>query len=428
MTSRSRNELLDVDLAIEKLAALVRPVAECEDVRLADAVGRVLAENVVAPIDLPPFDASAMDGYALNAAGLGDDGLKRLRVVGRSAAGQPTDAKVGEGEAVRIFTGAVMPRGADAVLLQEDARREGEWVETTEPIRPRQHVRERGHDVKAGAVLRRAGQKLGVYDLAWMAACGIPSLRVRRRIRVALVSTGDELRDPLAAEEVAGEAPPAMKPGQIFDSNRFALSCLLRQRAALVDDLGCVPDDQEKIRDALREGASSADLVVVSGGVSVGDADFVKSAVEEVGSIDFWRVALKPGKPLAVGRIGDALFFGLPGNPVSTIITYLLFVSPAIDLLAGANATPPLMLPAVLGDPVRHSKGRREYMRGTMRELDGMLVVRITGDQGSNRLATFANANCLVVIEHDVGDLRPGDAVRVVPLPSEAAHPMREPG
>ena len=410
-------KLLDVDLAIEKLGALARPVAECEDVPLAEAVGRVLAEDVVAPIDLPPFDASAMDGYALNVAGLEREGAKRLRVVGRSAAGLPANASVGQGEAVRIFTGAVLPVGADAVLLQEDAQRQGAWVETTAPIEPGQHVRKRGHDVAAGAVLCSAGHKLGVYDLAWMAACGIAELRARRRVRVAVVSTGDELALP-------GQP---LKPGQIYESNRFALDCLLRQRGAVVADYGCVADDLDAIRDALRKAAAAADVVVASGGVSVGDADFVKSAVEDVGSIEFWRVALKPGKPLAVGRIGGALFFGLPGNPVSTIITYLLFVSPAIDLLEGAKAKPPLTLPAVLGDSVRHSKGRREYMRGTMRERDGALVVRITGDQGSNRLATFANANCLVVIERDAGSLRPGDAVRVIPLPSVPAHPMQVP-
>lgn len=410
-------DLLDVDLAIEQLGALARPVAECEDVQLADAVGRVAAEDVVAPIDLPPFDASAMDGYALNAAGLGREGAKRLRVVGRSAAGLPADASVGPGEAVRIFTGAVLPGGADAVLLQEDAQRNGQWLATTEPIQPRQHVRERGHDVRKGTVLCAEGHRFGVYDLARMAACGIADLRVKRRIRVAVVSTGDELA-------MAGQQ---LKPGQIYDSNRFALSCLLRQRVVVVADHGCIADDRRTIREALWEAAAAADLVVASGGVSVGDADFVKAAVEEIGSIEFWRVALKPGKPLAVGRIGKALFFGLPGNPVSTIITYLLFVSPAIDLLAGAKARPLLMLPAVLGDPVRHARGRREYMRGTMREIDGRLVVRITGDQGSNRLATFANANCLVVLEREVGDLQPGDAVRVVPLPSEAAHPMQIP-
>lgn len=414
MPDRVGTETLDVDLAIEKLGALAQPVAECEEVELGAALGRVASRDVAAPIDLPPFDASAMDGYAVRSAGLDREGAKRLRIVGRSAAGHPFHASVGAGEAVRIFTGAVLPTGADAVLLQEDARAAQDAVETTAPIRADQHVRRRGHDVRQGATLFEKGKRLGAFDLAWMAACGIRSLQVRRRIRVAVLSTGDELAAP--GEELA--------PGQIYDSNRLALKSLLQQKAVRVDDLGCIADDPAEIRKALRDAAAQADLIACSGGVSVGDADYVKAVVEEIGSLDFWRVALKPGKPLAVGRIGRALFFGLPGNPVSTIVTYLLFVAPTVDRLSGTSPSPPLALPAVLLDAVRHSKGRREYMRGIMRAEGGKIVVHITGDQGSNRLATFANANCLVVVASDVGDLLPGDATQVIPLPGIASHPM----
>lgn len=414
MPDRVGTETLDVDLAIEKLGALAQPVAEWEEVELGAALGRVAAEDVSAPIDLPPFDASAMDGYAVRSASLDREGAKRLRIVGRSAAGHPFHASVGAGEAVRIFTGAVLPTGADAVLLQEDARVVQDAVETTVPIRADQHVRRRGHDIRQGATLFEKGKRLGAFDLAWMAACGIRSLQVRRRIRVAVLSTGDELAAP--GEELA--------PGQIYDSNRLALKSLLQQKAVRVDDLGCIADDPAEIRKALHDAAGQADLIACSGGVSVGDADYVKAVVEEIGSLDFWRVALKPGKPLAVGRIGRALFFGLPGNPVSTIVTYLLFVAPTVDRLSGTSPSPPLALPAVLLDAVRHSKGRREYMRGIMRAEGGKVVVRITGDQGSNRLATFADANCLVVVASDVGDLLPGDATQVIPLPGIASHPM----
>ena len=414
MPDRMGTETLDVDLAIEKLGALAQPVAECEEVELDAALGRVAAEDVAAPIDLPPFDASAMDGYAVRSAGLDREGAKRLRIVGRSAAGHPFHASVVAGEAVRIFTGAVLPTGADAVLLQEDARAAQDAVETTVPVRADQHVRRRGHDVRQGATLFEKGKRLGAFDLAWMAACGIRSLQVRRRIRVAVLSTGDELAAP-------GER---LAPGQIYDSNRLALKSLLQQKAVRVEDLGCIADDPAEIRKALRDAAAQADLIACSGGVSVGDADYVKAVVEEIGSLDFWRVALKPGKPLAVGRIGRALFFGLPGNPVSTIVTYLLFVAPTVDRLSGTSPSAPLALPAVLLDAVRHSKGRREYMRGIMRAEGGKIVARITGDQGSNRLATFAKANCLVVVASDVGDLLPGDATQVIPLPGIASHPM----
>ena len=397
---------------MRRLAARVRTVVDTEEVALADGVGRVAADDIVAPMDLPPFDASAMDGYAVASAGHNHVEPKRFAVVDQSLAGHPATRGVGADEAIRVFTGAVLPAGADAVLLQEDVVRRGDKVQTSAPIRSGQHVRRRGHDVVHGAPLCRRGSRLSAYALSWLAACGIDRLRVVRRIRVAVFSTGDEL--------AAAGAPLAA--GQIYDSNRFALIALLREKAVQTIDLGCLPDDPAAIRDALRSASQRADLVVTSGGVSVGDADFVKDVVEEIGVIDFWRLALKPGKPLAVGTLGDALFLGLPGNPVSAIVTYLLFVAPAVDLLSGMKASPPMEIPATVAESVRHTKGRREYMRGRIGVQDGRLVVGITGDQGSNRLATFADANCLVVVDAEVGDLRSGDTVRVVLLSGEAAH------
>ena len=413
--------LLDVDAAWRRLAGSLRRVAGCEEAKLADALGRVVAADVFAPIDLPPFDASAMDGYAVDAAELAHHRAKRFSVVGHSAAGHPTHRHVGAGEAVRILTGAVLPTGADAVLLQEDATRNGDLVETRVPIHSDQNVRRRGHDIRQGEKLCAAGDKLSAYRLAWLAACGVDSVRVARRVRVAIFSTGDEL----------ATAGTPLAPGQIYDSNRFALSCLLREKAAEVIDLGCVADRLDDIRQVLRQASEIADLVVASGGVSVGDADCVRPAVAETGSIDFWRIALKPGKPLAVGSIRcdarDALFLGLPGNPVSTLVTYLLFVAPAIDMLAGAGSMPPLQLPALLCHDIRHSKGRREYMRGVLRLQGGRLQVATTGDQSSNRLATFAGANCLLVIDEGRGSLRSGDEVQVIPLANERGHLLSAP-
>ena len=398
--------LLNVDLALRRIAALVQPVAERENVQLADAVNRTAAQDVVAPIDLPPFDASAMDGYAIDASAADHENRKRFRVVGRSVAGRPAGETVGPGEAVRIFTGAVVPDGANAIVLQEDAVGEDGFMETSVPARIGDHVRQRGQDVRRGATLCRRGRRFNVYDLSRLAACGIARVSVTRRIRVAVFSTGDEL---------VGAGRP-LEPGQIYESNRFAVTALLRERAVELVDLGCLPDDRRAIEGALLEASQRADLIVTSGGVSVGDADFVKDAVESVGQLDFWRIALKPGKPLAVGSVDGALFFGLPGNPVSTIITYLLFVAPAVDLLAGGELARPLTLPATLGDDVKHAVGRREYLRGAVRVEDGRPVVRLTGDQGSNRLSTFAGANCLVVIDENTGDLQAGDAVRFMPL------------
>ena len=416
-TEGTGTPLLNVDVVFRNLARIASRVAEEEDVGLEAAVGRVAAADIVAPIDLPPFDNSAMDGYAVDATGLQHAAAKELAVIDQSTAGHPAGRAVSAGKAIRIFTGAVLPAGADAVVLQEDVIRTGNMVTFTEPVRVGQHVRRRGTDITAGDLLCRAGKKLSAYDLSWLAACGIATVRVARRIRVAVFSTGDELAD----------AGAPLKMGQIYDSNRFALKSLLREKAVQVMDLGCVPDDRAKIRATLQEASAQADLVVTSGGVSVGDADFVKDVVAEVGEIAFWRVALKPGKPLAVGRIGKALFFGLPGNPASTIVTYLLFVAPTVDLLAGERPMPPLAMPATVLEPIVHAKGRREYMRGTARVESGRLVVATTGDQGSNRLATFANANCLVVISEAVDGLQAGDTVPIILLPGEAAHLLRAP-
>ena len=409
--------MLDVDLAFRKLGALVRPVAETERVAIDAAAGRIAAQAVEAPVDLPPFDCSAMDGYAVDATDLDHDREKRFDIVDESRAGRPaTQTLAVPHKAVRVFTGAVMPAGANAVVLQEDAVRRGSTFTTTLPVHRDQHVRHQGHDVRRGAELCRPGTRISHFHLAWFAACGIEEVTVSRRIRVGVFSTGDELV----------ERGVPLKPGQIYDSNRFAILSLLREKAAETVDLGCLPDDPRIIANALRKASQRVDLLVTSGGVSVGDADFVKEAVERIGSIEFWKIALKPGKPLAIGTVGESLFFGLPGNPVSTIVTYLLFVAPAIDRLGGGHPTAPLTVAATLRGGVKHTAGRREYLRGTLRSTDGRLVVAPTGDQGSNRLATFADANCLIVVNESRQNLADGELVEVVLLPDEGAHPMRD--
>ncbi len=409
--------MLNVDLAFRKLAALVAPVAEIEDVALADAVGRVSAADVPAPIDLPPFDSSAMDGFAVNAEGLDFDGPKCFEVIDRSLAGRPASKAIeGSATAIRVFTGAVMPKGSNAVVLQEDVDIDGDIAQTEVRVQTEQNVRRRGQDVSRGDLICKSGTHLTAYRLTWLAACGVETARVKRCVRVAVFSTGDELAD----------AGAPLAEGQIYDSNRFALLTLLREKAVYTMDMGCLPDRPGEIRDALVRAAARADILVTSGGVSVGSADYVKSVVEDIGNLDFWSIALKPGKPLAVGRIGDALFFGLPGNPVSTIVTYLLFVAPAIDLMGGLQLAPPMMLPAALDGDIKHSRGRREYVRGILRTEAGDLRVAATGDQSSNRLATFADANCLIVVDDDRGDLHQGDPVSTIVLPGVAAHPVRE--
>ncbi|MCY3838639.1 MAG: molybdopterin molybdotransferase MoeA [Gammaproteobacteria bacterium] len=408
--------MLNVDLAFLKLGDLVRRVNETERVSIDDAIGRIAAESVEAPIDLPPFDASAMDGYAVDAAGLDHSSQKRFAVIDESLAGRPAASSLSApGDAIRVFTGAAMPDGANAVVLQEDAVRRGTTMITGAPVRRDQHVRHRGHDVRRGSGLCCSGTRLSHFHLSWFAACGIEEVTVSRRIRVGVFSTGDEL----------AERGTRLGAGQIYDSNRFAITSLLREKAVETFDMGCIPDHPDMIANSLGKASRNNDLIVTSGGVSVGDADYVKEAVDRIGRIEFWRIALKPGKPLAVGRVGNALFFGLPGNPVSAIVTYLLFVAPTIDRLGGHEPTPPLALAATLNGRVRHSAGRREYLRGTLQSSNGQLVVTPTGDQGSNRLATFAGANCLVVVNEDRQDVEDGESVEVILLPDESAHLMR---
>lgn len=404
--------LLDVDHAIDQLLALARPVAEVETVPLSEAVGRVAAQRIVAPCDLPPFDCAAMDGYAIRAAGNNHSRSKRFRVVGESLAGHPARCAVSASTAVRIFTGAAVPKDADAVLLQEQCAEQRGVLTSTAPVRPAQHIRRRGHDIRGGGVLCPSGTRISAYQATWLAACGIDSVRVKRLVRVAVASTGDEL----------APAGAVLKPGQIYECNRFAVSTLLREKAVDVLDLGCLPDDSDAIGAALDDAAGRVDLIVTSGGVSVGDADFVKRVIEKRGEMAFWRIALKPGKPLAVGRIGDALVIGLPGNPVSAIVTYLLFVAPAVDQLAGAAPARALVLRAKIQHSVPHTPGRREYMRGALRMEDGELVVRATGDQSSNRLSTFADANCLIVIDEDATQIPTGSSVNAIPFSADAAH------
>ncbi|MCY4056727.1 MAG: molybdopterin molybdotransferase MoeA [Gammaproteobacteria bacterium] len=408
--------MLNVDLAFQKLGDLVRRVNETERVAINDAIGRIAAESVEAPVDLPPFDASAMDGYAVDATGLDHSNKKRFDVIDESLAGRPAARALGTPQhAIRVFTGAAIPAGANAVVLQEDAVRQGATMITGAPIHRDQHVRHRGHDVKRGSRLCCRGTRLSHFHLSWFAACGIEEVVVARRIRVGVFSTGDEL----------AERGTPLKAGQIYDSNRFAIASLLREKAVETFDLGCIPDDQQMIADSLGKAAKNTDLLLTSGGVSVGDADYVKEAVDTIGRIEFWNIALKPGKPLAIGRVGNALFFGLPGNPVSAIVTYLLFVAPTIDRLGGREPTPPLTLAATMNGRVRHSAGRREYLRGTLQSFDGQLVVTPTGDQGSNRLASFAGANCLVVVNENKRDVEDGESVDVILLPDEGAHLMR---
>ena len=402
--------MLNVDDALRKLGDLTSPVLDTEVIPLTESKGRVVASAIDAPMDLPPFDASAMDGYALHVNDLNQD--RALAVVGESRAGHVYQDPLAPGTAIRIFTGAPIPRGTSAVVIQEDVERNGDQIRFRASLKIGENIRRRGHDIAKTQLLAKAGDRLDAYKISWLAACGVTNVTVVRRIRVALFSTGDELIDP----------GTPLGPGQIYDANRTALRELVSERPVEVLDLGALPDDPHAINRALETAAKAADVVVTSGGVSVGDADYVKDVVAQAGSLDFWKIALKPGKPLAVGRVGKALFFGLPGNPVSTIITYLLFVAPTIDRLCGMSDNTPYRLPAILQETIEHHQGRREYVRGVFRTNNDRVTVSPTGDQSSNRLATFANANCLIVVPEQTDDIKAGSVVDIVLLPTDRSH------
>ncbi|MCY3860145.1 MAG: molybdopterin molybdotransferase MoeA [Gammaproteobacteria bacterium] len=405
-------DMLSIDDAVTRLASSIQPIKDTETVSTAQASLRVLANDVIAPISLPPFTSSAMDGYAIKTSAHGGIGSS-FRVVGTSFAGSPYQADGPTDQvAVRIFTGAVVPDWADAVVLQEDVARQAATITLKETPSPGDNIRLIGHDVKKGELLLGEGTKLGAFEVSWLAACGVASVTVVRQVRVAIFSTGDELQDP-------GQP---LSEGQIYDSNRTALTELLKEKPVEIADLGRLPDDPVAIEEAIAETSDKVDLIVTSGGVSVGDADYLRPVIQKLGELTFWNVALKPGKPIAVGRIENALFLGLPGNPVSTIITYLLFVARAVDALSGVSALEPLTMPAILTNTLRHSRGRREYQRGILSRSGDVLCVRSTGDQSSNRLATLAGANCLIVVPESADSIEKGAVVDVLLLAREAHH------
>jgi len=406
--------LLTVDEARRRIDALVTPVVPFERVALRDGLGRVLAEPVVATIQVPPHRNSAVDGYAVQRGDILSAGeTLALRLVGRSQAGAPFAGRVEPGACVRILTGAVVPEGADCVIMQEDVEAEGDTVRVGGGHGAGDNVRMPGDDLRPGDVVAGAGARLTAAHLGAIASIGVAEITVRRRPRVAFFSTGDELRG-------AGEA---LGPGDIYDSNRYALAAMLRRLGADGFDLGVIRDRPEDVRRAFASAAAAADAIVTSGGVSVGDTDYVKEALGAIGEVDFWRIAMKPGKPLAVGRVargdggGAALFFGLPGNPVSTMVTFYQFVQPALRRLAGETDVEPLLVQAVCETRLVKQPGRLEYQRGVLRSgADGRLVVTTTGLQGSHVLSSMARANCFIVLSLESTGAAPGDVVTVQPF------------
>jgi molybdopterin molybdotransferase len=397
--------MIPVAEARARILADVAGAAPEETLPVARGLGRVLARDIAAPFDVPSADNSAVDGYAIRAADLVPGGRARLRVLADLPAGAVYQGAVGPREALRIMTGAPMPQGADTVVPQELGQGAGDWIELA-AVEPGANVRSRGEDVRAGTVVLQAGSVLRPQDLGLVASLGLAEVRVHRRPRVALLSTGDEVVEP-------GQP---RRPGQIYDANRFSLGGMVTDAGAESLDLGIVPDVRELLRERLLQAAGAADVVLTSGGVSVGDYDLVKSVLGEVGSIDFWQVAMQPGRPLAVGRIGGTRFFGLPGNPVASVLCFHLFVRPALWKLGGRTRLDPECVTATAVEPMRKKAGRREFKRGVLRFTDRGYEVSTTGPQGSGILSSMVAANCLIVLDEARGDVKAGERVVVEPL------------
>lgn len=405
-------DALPVAKAQEFIARFVPRVAMVERVALRSALGRVLAEDIVSPIDVPAHDNSAMDGYALRGSDLAESGPTRLRIAGTGLAGQQFEGAAGPGECVRIMTGAVMPEGFDTVVPQEFVTVEGqEVVVPPGAVRPGDNRRLRGEDLARGRPALPAGKLLRPADLGLLASLGQAEVPVWRRLRVAFFSTGDELRS-------IGEP---LEPGCVYDSNRYTLYGMLQRLGVELLDLGVVRDEPQALERAFRTAAESADAIITSGGVSVGEADFTKQMMARLGEVTFWRIAMRPGRPMAFGRIRsgahEAVLFGLPGNPVAVMVTFYAFVRDALLAMSGATPAPLPLLRARSAMALRKKPGRTEYQRGVVsRRPDGDWEVRITGSQGSGILRSMSEANGLVVLHHEQGAVTTGDWVDVLPF------------
>jgi molybdopterin molybdotransferase len=380
-------------------------------VKLSEAAGRILAHDLVAGRDVPPHANSAVDGFALAHADLSPDRETILPVVGRAAAGHPLGRPAARGEAIRIFTGAPMPDGADTVMMQEDCVVEEGRVRLKPGIKKGANRRHAGEDVAAGSVALPAGHRLKPADLGLAAALGNDTLAVFRALRVALLSTGDEVCEPGAP----------LAPGAIYDANRVMLAALLRALGCVVSDLGICPDRAAPLADTLAAAAAGHDLIVTSGGVSTGEEDHVRTAIEKLGRLDFWRLAIKPGRPVALGQIKSGQFkgvplIGLPGNPVAAALTFAILARPLILRLAGAAMTRPLSFAVPAGFAYRKKPGRREYLRACLAREGGTVIARKYPKDGAGILSSIVQSDGFVILDEDLSDLAIGGMVDFLPF------------
>lgn len=393
--------------ALSRILTVIRPLADTEKVTLRAALNRILAEDIHSTINVPNCTNSAMDGYAVLGADIPVSGIRDLRIIGTVFAGKPLPGEIESGTCARIMTGGVMPAGADTVIIQEYVDRTGDRIRIDNRTRPGDNVREAGEDIRVGDRILMQGARLTPAGIGLLASLGLAEVPVMRRPKVAFLSTGDELRS-------VGEA---LDDGQVYDSNRYTICGMLERLGIETLDAGVIRDTRDEIEQALRDASARADVVITSGGVSVGEADYVKETLIKLGAINFWKIAIKPGRPLAFGTINHSYFFGLPGNPVSVMVTFYQFVQPALLRLMGARLDEPLTARAICLSGLSKAPGRVEYQRGILsKDEHGRLVVRKTGAQGSGILSSMSQANCFILLPMECAGVESGMEVEVQPF------------
>ncbi len=406
-------ESLRVEVASKVVDEFVRPASltlETEIVSIYDSLGRVLASDIISPINVPSADNSAMDGYAFSGTSIVQDGVTSLTMIGKGFAGNAFDGQVSNGQCVRIMTGAVMPAGCDTIIPQELVKVDGDQIQfQSSVIKAGDNRRLKGEDLAIGQAALSAGKIIRPSDLGLIASLGMGSVTIKRRLKVGFFSTGDELRS-------IGQP---LDDGCVYDSNRYTLYGMLSRLNVELHDFGVVKDDPDAMRAAFSKAAATCDAVITSGGVSVGEADYTKQIMRELGDVSFWKIAMRPGRPMAFGSIqGDqhrAVLFGLPGNPVAVMVTFYQFVRNALLAMSGATQVAPPMMQAKMVEAIRKRPGRTEFQRGILStDATGNRTVRITGAQGSGVLRSMSEADCFIVLAHDQENIQAGDTVGVV--------------